>query len=148
MLRHYTTDTECEVRVSYYREKAWGEGWSLHQAKITEQVSYPGFNDFIQQFFDKGRYPEPQTHKLQTYGWNPLWFQESQNRSGKWGRWRAGAHSDHQITVFYADLDNNHPFEKQVTMAEVERVLAKPWGSSTSSTRRSRTRPPSTRSGL
>lgn len=95
----------------------------LHQSKITHRGRYGDFETFVPAFLAMATYPKATDDKFECYGWTPTFFAEHQNKRGVMGHWRHGDHADDHLTLFIADLDNQHPDRTMITMADVAEAL-------------------------
>ncbi|WP_046861622.1 hypothetical protein [Microvirga massiliensis] len=129
---NYMTTGEEPPCVSYLREVYFTKERNqtiLHQSKITDWECYPDFDTFAQRFWATASYPSPQSNKMETYSFTPTLFEQSQKKTkdpsapGKWGHWRNGEYSAHQVSLFYADLDNQHPEYPYVTFEQIAETL-------------------------
>lgn len=126
-----TSITQTQPMLSLLREtfvrddKTW-----LHQSKISEMVAYENFAAMASVFVAKTRYPAPQAHKLQTYSFAPVVFNESNyvpktqpDKAPQWGLWRTGATCLDCVTVGYFDLDNQHEDHDHIDLDAVQTIL-------------------------
>jgi hypothetical protein len=114
-----------------YRDKETGEN-RLAQATITDAHAFASFDELSQHVLVDLRYPRPQSHKFETYGWTPTLFHQSvrtlkngEMEEGSW--WRGVAELD-ELFAWYCDVDNADASRPMVTPDEVVRRLCGSFG--------------------
>lgn len=95
----------------------------LHQSQITSQTDHADWPTFIEGFLADCTYPTPPAHKAETYGWTPTIFNIGPNRDGIEGHWRYAPLAFEYLTLFVADLDNNHETNAKVSIDQVQAYL-------------------------
>ncbi len=114
------------ITISYLRHVffAKAEGVNkLHQSKITDWRAYETWPEFVEGFLDMAVYPAQPSNKFETYGWTPTLFASSENKKGEWGLWRDGDYAADTLSLFVADMDNQHGDRTMVTIDELEATL-------------------------
>jgi hypothetical protein len=96
----------------------------LHQSLVTDWDFAPTFGDAVASILANASYVAPQSNKLETFGWTPAVFMPSVNGDGQEGVWREGCHAmDEGLSLFIADLDNQHADRTMISIDEVEATL-------------------------
>ncbi|SFV11013.1 hypothetical protein SAMN02799631_05185 [Methylobacterium sp. 174MFSha1.1] len=118
------TSHEQEPSVSYLRCLFPSErGYDiLHQSKITDHGLYTDFRGFVIGFKRMAIYPDYQPVKSMTYAWTPTLFEEAEYK-GRLGHWRRGEHATGELSLFYADCDNNNEAEPCITLDQIETAM-------------------------
>src|SRR4051812_26805036 len=96
----------CPIFVSYLRNAYLNEEGKrvLAQGGLTDWREYATFAEFVADLWSFGRYPSPQAHKLETYGWTPTLFLEGGrpisplHSEGRWGHWRLGKFAANEVS--------------------------------------------------
>lgn len=94
----------------------------LHRSKITDWVQCQDFAQACAAILKHATIQRPQTNKADSFGFTPAWFMPSVNKHGREGVWRDGEHAG-PLTLFVADLDNQHADQPMVTIDDVEAYL-------------------------
>ena len=108
----------------------------LHRSHVTHFGSYDGFPSFVADFVEQGIHPAPATNKEDAYGWTPTMFEPNgseaaiNERSKQFGNrsrdviaHRAGEYAADNLTLFTADLDNQHAHRRMIDLDTVEATL-------------------------
>lgn len=103
----------------------------LSMAQITGFEELQTFKALRDHVLETLRYPTPQKHKFETYGWVPTLYGPSertfQRMDGtsftRFGEWRNGAAEADMLSVFYADIDNSNENHPLVSMEAVTASL-------------------------
>lgn len=114
------------ITVSYLRHMYFHRGknrMDLHQSKITDWRAYDTWPEFVEGFLDLAVYPTEPSNKYETYGWTPTLFQSSANKHGEWGLWRDGDYVADTLSLFIADLDNQHDDRTMVSIDAMEDTM-------------------------
>jgi hypothetical protein len=101
----------------------------LKLGQIDEDAGlYADFNEFASDFWQRCSYPTKQSNKEESFGFTPTLFEQSYKTDlydgqTKFGRWRVGACSSHDMSVMYLDCDNDQPNQPMVTIDAIDEVL-------------------------
>ena len=127
------------IDVSYmqYIYTRWEDGVRrLHRSHVTHFGSYDDFPSFVTDFVEQGIHPALATNKEDAYGWTPTMFEPNgseaaiNERSKQFGNrsrdviaHRAGEYAADNLTLFTADLDNQHAHRRMIDLDTVEATL-------------------------
>lgn len=114
------------INVSYLREVYFSkrlDRMTLHQSKITDWRVDQTWPEFVTDFLATATYPKPSSSKYECYGWTPTVFMPSVNDRGEEGVWRDSRFVDDHVTLFIADMDNQHADRTTITMDDLEALL-------------------------
>lgn len=100
------------------------KGRTLHRSKITDFGLYDTFPAFVDDFLTAATMPAPATNKGDAYGWAPTLFElRPDPRDASVIGERKGAYALDTVSLFVADLDNQHDDRTMIDIATVETTL-------------------------
>lgn len=108
----------------YWRAEA-GQ-FRLDQARVTEWHEFADFGGLRDCILARLRYPKPQGHKLETYGFVPTLYEPTINvaRGHKEPAcWRCGSAEADELSCIVFDIDNKYDTRPRVTQDEVAERL-------------------------
>ena len=115
------------ITLSFFRKVYFDKNRQLtvlHQSKVTDYSFHYTFRQAVESIKANATYPTPQSNKWETYAWTPTLFETSINEKGEEGMWRVGAHVADTLSLFIADLDNQHANRTMIDFDTVAETLA------------------------
>lgn len=99
-------------------------GRCLHRSKITDFGAYEGWGIFVDNFLTSATMPRPATNKADAYGWTPTVFAVGEDPHDPTViAWRKGRFAADTVSLFTADLDNQHADRRMITIDAVAATL-------------------------
>ncbi|MGQ2972039.1 MAG: hypothetical protein ACT6QM_05890 [Brevundimonas mediterranea] len=114
------------INVSYLRDVYFSkrlDRMTLHQSKITDWRVDQTWPEFVTDFLATATYPKPSASKYECFGWTPTVFFPSINDRGEEGVWRDSRFVDDHVTLFIADMDNQHADRTMIDMDDLDYLL-------------------------
>ena len=104
----------------------------LHMSEICETQALASFSKLRDHLLVDLRYPIPQDHKLETFGFTLSLFRQSEKtfkrrsdgrQFARIGLWRQGEAEEDSLSAFYADIDNANTDSPIITPSDAESKL-------------------------